>query len=100
MAIKIPLVVTADKDLNLFQTQLGKSLQPIISNPILDGTMLNGISLASGATTFPTNLNRTQQGWFLTDVNGAATIYRSQPFNDSTLTLTSNAAVTANIWVF
>lgn len=46
-------------------------------------------------------LGRMQQGWVITDINNVATsIYRSQPFNDKTLTLTSSGAVTVNIWVY
>lgn len=101
MPFKIPLVITQDKDLNLFQTQLGKALQPIISNAMLDGTMLNAIVLLAGvATVFPHNLNRLQMGWFLTDTNAASTVFRSAPFNSSTLTLTASNNTIVNIWCF
>lgn len=40
------------------------------------------------------------QGWFLVDIQGPATIYSSAPFNNLTLTLTSNTAVTVSIGVF
>ncbi len=75
-------------------------LNPIISNPLSSATILQNVVLISGVTIINHKLNRLMQGWFLVDVNGAATIYRSQPFNSSTLTLTSDAIVTASIGVF
>lgn len=73
-------------------------LDPVIaaSQP----TILEGIHLTNGVTVINHKLAQIQQGWIITDITGAATIYRSAPFNDKTLTLTSNAAVTVNIEVF
>lgn len=76
------------------------SLNPIVANPILSGNTLTNIALSDGATTISHGLGRNMQGWFITDIQGAATIYRSEPFNSSTLTLTSSAAVTVNLWVY
>lgn len=103
MALKIPLVVTQNKDLNNFQTQLGSVLQPILNNPIVLGTALKNVALNNGSTTIPTTINRTLQGWFLTRVRGQATVWDSQDSNPSpsqTLLLNSNAAVVVDIWVF
>lgn len=75
------------------------SLNPIIASPLSSSSIISA-NLINGATTINHGLGRTIQGWFLVDVNGAATIYRSQPFNSQTLTLTSNAAVTVSIGVF
>lgn len=103
MAIKIPLVVTQDKDLNLFQTQLGSALQPVLANPINLGVQLTKIALASGQTTVPTTLNRNLQGWFLTRVRASATIWDSQDSNptpNQTLILNSTAATVVDLWVY
>ena len=75
-------------------------LNQIIANPLSSVVFLNGVVLASGANTINHSLGRTPQGWFLTDTNGTATVYRSQPFNSTTLTLTASSGVTVNIGVF
>ncbi len=75
-------------------------LDPLLKNPLNGVQLLKGVQLNSGITVINHLLGRQMQGWFLTDVNGAATIYRSEPFNDLTLTLISDAAVTVNIGVF
>jgi hypothetical protein len=75
-------------------------LQPLLDSPTLQGNNLTGIALINGSTTVNHLLGRVQQGWILTDVNGAATIYRSGSFNATSMVLVSNAAVTVNIYVF
>ena len=86
--------------LDLMQTKWASILNPLIKSPLNNVFILENVVLNNGVTTINHLLGRTQQGWFLTDINGAATIYRSQPFNSLTLTLTSNAAVTISIGVF
>ncbi len=75
-------------------------LDTLLGNSLNSVQILEGIELISGATVINHKLGRMQQGWFLLDVNAAATIYRSGAFNSKTLTLTSDAAVTVNIGVF
>ena len=75
-------------------------LNPLVANPILSGNSILAQRLVDGVTTINHGLGRMMQGWFVTDIQGAATIYRSEPFNPSTLILTSNAAVTVNLWVY
>lgn len=84
----------------LMQTGWSTQLNPWIQNPMSQGVYLENVALANGATQINHKLDRMMQGWMITDINGAATIYRSQPLNSKTLTLTSNAAVTVNLYVF
>lgn len=82
------------------QTQWASELTPILKNPLNNVSILSNVNLKSGNNVINHLLGKKQQGWFLTDVQGAATIYRSEAFNDKTLTLISNANVTVNIGVF
>lgn len=82
------------------QVRWASILNPIIANPTTNPRRLTRIALINGSTVINHGLQQMQQGWFITDINGVATIYRSQPFNDKTLTLTSSAAVTVDIAVF
>jgi len=75
------------------------TLNPIVANPILSGRSVTA-KLITGTNTVNHGLGRMMQGWFVTDVNGIATLYRSQPLNDLTLTLTCSAPVTVNLWVY
>jgi hypothetical protein len=100
MPNKIPQVQTADKDFNLYQSQLQKAVQPALDNPQNAGMQLTNIVLSTGTNTINHMLGRPMQGWYLTDINGAATVYRSQPLNAQTLTLLSSAVVTVSLWVY
>lgn len=75
------------------------ALNPVINNALNQGNLVTK-TLSDGDTVINHNLGRRQIGWILCDVSGAAEIYRSEPFNATTLTLTSNAVVTVSIWMF
>lgn len=86
--------------MSLLQTNWASILNPIIANPMSDGVFLKGVELINGVTVVNHLLQRKQQGWIIIDTNAAASIYRSASFNALTLSLTSNAAVTVNLYVF
>lgn len=87
-------------DWNLANPLWAQALNPIISNLILSGIPITNVILNNGETIINHGLGRLMQGFSVTDINGAATVYRSAPFNSKTLTLTSSALVTVNLWVF
>lgn len=84
----------------LLQTRWASILNPFVKNQLNSVSLLKNVTLVSGVNVINHRLGKLQQGWFITDVNGAAVIYRSADFNDLTLTLTSDAAVTVSIGVF
>lgn len=98
--MSLPIFTTQSKDLNLMQTNWASVINPVIDNPINQANILKNIVLINGVTVVNHLLGRMMQGWFVTDINGSATIYRSAPMNAQTLTLTSSAAVTINLGVF
>lgn len=82
------------------QTKWAGQLNPLLSNPINSVLVLKNISLLTGDNVINHLLDRVQQGWFLTDIQGAADIYRSAAFNKLTLTLNTSADVIVSIGVF
>ena len=89
-------------DLPQMQAQWAAALNPVIATTIINGIQLVGVPLINGTTVINHKLSRNMLGWFVTDIDGAATIYKPKtaPFNNKTLTLVSDAPVTANIWVY
>jgi hypothetical protein len=89
-------------DLPQMQVQWAAALNPVIANPVTNGLQLTGIALINGTTVINHKLSRKMQGWFITDIDGVASIYKpkTSPFNATTLTLVSSAAVTVSIWVY
>lgn len=81
-------------------TQWKSQLDPVVASPLALGQQLSAVAIATSPTTVSHGLGRTQLGWFITDINAAATIYRTGSFNDSNMVLTASAACTVNIWVY
>jgi len=84
----------------LMQKQWSSELNPLLANTLVDGELLQNVTLKNGVNTFNHYLGKQMTGWILVDQNAAASIFRSAPLNSQTLTLTSNAALTVSLWVF
>lgn len=83
------------------QTSWAAQLDPLLSEPLLQGRMILNVFLTStGITTINHGLGRLQQGWILIDVDQPAEVFRAQPFNDQTLILNTSANVTVSLYVF
>lgn len=97
---------TTIKELSLLMTSWPSQLDPLLKDPTNNGILLNGVNNAgiSLAANTPLAINhllqRTQQGWMLTDINSNANVWRTQPFNTTTLTLESDADVSIKLFVF
>ena len=98
--MQLPKFKNEDQTLQLLQDKWTGILNPIIANPLLNGNILKNVPLINGVTVINHLLQKQMQGWLVIDQNASAIIYRSQPFNFQTLTLTSNAAVTVSLLVF
>jgi hypothetical protein len=98
--MSLPIFQSATRELQMLQTQWASQLNPVLANPLTDPLIIKNVSLASGANVINHKLQRMQQGWILSDITASATIYRSQPFNDLTLTLTSSAPCTVSLVVY
>lgn len=84
----------------LAQNRWATDLNPIIKNVLIQGKLISNISITIGSNQINHLLSKQQTGYFITDINGPAIIYRSLPLNDKTLTLTSNANCIVSIWMF
>lgn len=84
------------------QEYVGQVLTPIIRCPLIDGVLLKGVALANGTTLVDHKLGREPLGWLVVRVNGTASIFEPDTASKKKtyLTLTSNAAVTVDLWVF
>lgn len=94
------MALSSKLDWNTANPIWAQALNPLIANPLNNMSVLTRIALVVGDNIINHSLGRMMTGWFLTDIQGIATVYRSAPFNAVTLTLTVSAAVTVNIGVF
>ena len=89
-----------DRSFQLMQSAWTGVLNPFLRQPQLNGLLLTDVELGVGNTVINHRLGREPQGWIITDINGAAQVYRSAAFNSLTLTLNSDAAVTISLYVY
>jgi len=94
--MQLPLL----NNLPLLLTKWKSILDPVLANPQTNMSILKNVALATGNNQIPHLLGQVQQGWIITDIQGAATIYRNKDFSGTYLYLHSSAAVTVNIGVF
>lgn len=85
---------------SLMITKWASILNPLLDSPLNSVSIISDVKLSIGSNTINHLLGKKQTGWFLVDQQASASIYRSMPFNTTTLTLTSNAVVTVSIGVF
>jgi len=105
MIPKLSFIQSDDRVVNLVQDRLIKSLNPVLNNPILDGVLLESVSLVTGSDNVVNHtLGRPLVGWFVTRLRASATIYDKQDANTGTpnltLVLVSSANVTVDLYVF
>jgi hypothetical protein len=86
---------------DLAQTAWATEINPLIAFAPTKGLLLKDIAItAAGPNVVNHRLGRKMQGWMIIDKDADASIYRSAPLNNLTITLTSDADVTISLWVF
>lgn len=95
----LPVFQSDVKELTMLQTQWKSQLDPLLSDPF-SPKILENVVLKAGNNVINHKLGRNMQGWFITDIDTPAHIYRSAPFNNKTVTLTSTMGTTINLAVF
>ena len=101
--MKLPIQITANKDLQLMQNKWKSILDHAINGPLSSGIILSKQTLNVGKNVINHLLQQNLQGWMITRQNGIADIYDAQDSNqtpDLTLILMCNATVTIDIFVF
>jgi len=96
----LPKFTTESQPLMLLQTKWSSILNPLLSNPLVNGILLKNISLINGDNVVNHKLGRNPQGYIIIDINASASIYRNEPFNELTLGLASDADCTVSLYVF
>ena len=92
----------SDQQIQRFHDNVARGFAPLIGETglaILSGRFVTA-TLAVGVNKISHKLGRSPQGWTVTDINAAATVYRSATFDAFTLQLTSSAICTITLWVF
>jgi len=98
--VALPVFQTDIRELSQMQTNWTSQLNPVLSSPTLAPSLLKGIKIVPGVNVINHKLGKTQQGWYVADIDAVITLYRSAPLNDLTLALTSNGNAIITLAVF
>ena len=85
------------------QDQWATDINPVLTNPIVQGRLIQKVKLTSGNNMLNHGLGRNLVGWVIVRQRAAATIYDTQDSNqlpNLVLTLNSSAAVVVDLYVF
>ena len=100
---KYERVQSQDSTINRIQDRLESAFVPIFGSLVVDGILLEDLSLSTATLEIPHGLGRPYRGYFVADLNADARVYRdtSSASNPSQfLPLKASGAVTAKVWVF
>lgn len=90
--------------LQKFQENVRSSIDSIIACPIIDGLLIENVSLTAASTTEVYHkLGRKPKGWLIVRQRGQANIWDLQDANKNksvTLSLACSADVVVDIWIF
>lgn len=93
-----------DQDLNAVQTNIQEYVEPLTDNPILDGVLIQNITLTAGTSTpVKHKLGRKPLGWVVVRKRAESTVWDTQDNNELptlTLELDCSANVTVDLWIF
>lgn len=100
--MSLALFKTDDKDLSLMQTSWKSSIDPVITNPLVNGVLQKGIKLSAGVNSVNHKLGRNLQGYIIVGMHGNySQIYDTTSLNPSlTLSLNSSVDVVIDLYCF
>jgi hypothetical protein len=87
----------------LLQTNWASNINPVLTNPLVNGIILSNVKLVTGDNAINHKLGRKLQGWFTVLSNAAVSLYDKQSTNKQsnlTLILNSSGPATVSLYVF
>lgn len=98
--VSLPIYQVTDRSVSLLQTNWKSEIDPVLNNPANQSILIINLSLQTGVNVFNHQLGRVPKGWIVVDSSGVASIFRSAPMNNLTMTLTSSAVVLVSLEIF
>lgn len=88
-------------DLDRIQSNVEIFTRPLTNLPLLDGRLIEDITLSTSETLVDHKLGRAYRGWIIVDKDAIQDVYvSSAALPERFLALTAGGAVTVALWVF
>lgn len=94
---------TSDRILAMLQDSWSTDLNPVLANPLVNGRLIQNVTLTTGANIINHGLSRKLQGYLVVLKSANESIYDTQttnPMPAKTLQLVASGAVTVTLYVF
>lgn len=91
--------LTGDANLDKVQNNVEIFAQQFYRNSLIDGLLIEGVTVTTGTASVAHKLGRTPVGFIVVDKNANADIWTVSK-NNTFLTLDASATVTVSLWVF
>lgn len=89
-----------DPLINRIQSVINVALTQVLNILFLDGQQLTSVTLTAATPTVVNHkLGRPVSNWWITKLNANAVVWESAPSTSTTITLSTSADATVNIWV-
>ncbi len=101
--MSLPQLQSDNRVLQMMQSQWASQIDPVLTNPLVNGRLIMNVSLSAGDNTINTLLSRKLVGWMIVGQSASSSIFDKQASNqmsDKTLILNSSAPCLVNIWAF
>lgn len=98
--MQLPQIKDDNIPMQLMQSRWASILNPLLAKPLSSANILKGVQLINGVNVVNHLLGRQMQGWLIGDINAAAQVFRSEPMDNLTLTLTSDADCVVDLIVY
>lgn len=96
-------VVGQDRELNQVQSNVAQAVSEFIKSPLLDGRLIEDLSLTTSSTRIEHKLGRVPRGYLIVKRNANAQVYdtlSSEGSPELFLPLTASGNVTVSLWIF
>lgn len=86
-------------DLGQVQDYIEYVLQPLLKCPLIDGTLLENLDLATGPNIVDHKLGREPRGWYIVSPKANESVWQTASTRSS-LTLNASGPITLSLWCF
>ncbi len=83
----------------MIQEAVAASINPVIRQPIVDGVLIEGITITTAGLAVSHLLGRQPRGWFVVDKTTDANVWRTA-WDSRLLTLDASATTVVSLWIF
>ena len=89
-----------DPTVFMMQSSIEAAFRSLDRVPLIDGRLIEGVSITASERPVPHNLKRVPKGFIVVDLDSACLVHRSAESTERYLYLTGSRTANISLWVF